>query len=86
MASERSRPRAPPFIDPPGYTRHRPEATPHIFAIDDRACMNMLRALNSTTRYPPSMTAWEFRGERFLLIPAQEALAPRVLLKITRTQ
>jgi hypothetical protein len=27
MASERSRPRAPPFIDPPGYARHRPEAT-----------------------------------------------------------
>jgi hypothetical protein len=26
MASERARPRAPPFIDPPGYTRHRPEA------------------------------------------------------------
>jgi hypothetical protein len=27
MASERARPRAPPFIDPPGYARHRPEAT-----------------------------------------------------------
>ena len=27
MASERTRPRAPPFIEPPGYTRHRPEAT-----------------------------------------------------------
>jgi hypothetical protein len=27
MASERSRPRAPPFIDPRGYARHRPEAT-----------------------------------------------------------
>ncbi len=28
MASERAvRPRAPPFIDPPGYVRHRPEAT-----------------------------------------------------------
>jgi hypothetical protein len=27
MASERGRPRAPPFIDPPGYVRHRPEAT-----------------------------------------------------------
>jgi hypothetical protein len=26
MASERTRPRAPPFIDPPGYARHRPEA------------------------------------------------------------
>jgi hypothetical protein len=22
------RPRAPPFIDPPGYARHRPEETP----------------------------------------------------------
>ena len=28
MASERARPRAPPFIDPPGYARHRPEETP----------------------------------------------------------
>ena len=27
MAAERARPRAPPFIDPPGYFRHRPEAT-----------------------------------------------------------
>ncbi len=27
MASERARPRAPTFIDPPGYSRHRPEAT-----------------------------------------------------------
>jgi hypothetical protein len=27
MASERARRRAPPFIDPPGYARHRPEAT-----------------------------------------------------------
>lgn len=27
MASERVRPRAPPFVDPPGYVRHRPEAT-----------------------------------------------------------
>ena len=27
MASERARPRAPPFIDPPDYARHRPEAT-----------------------------------------------------------
>lgn len=27
MASKRVRPRAPPFIDPPGYARHRPEAT-----------------------------------------------------------
>jgi ribosomal protein S27E len=27
MASERGRPRAPPFIDPPGYVRHRPETT-----------------------------------------------------------
>jgi ribosomal protein S27E len=27
MASERVRARAPPFIDPPGYARHRPEAT-----------------------------------------------------------
>lgn len=27
MASERARPRAPPFIDPLGYARHRPEAT-----------------------------------------------------------
>lgn len=27
MASERARPRAPPFIDPPGYACHRPEAT-----------------------------------------------------------
>ena len=27
MARSRARPRAPPFIDPPGYARHRPEAT-----------------------------------------------------------
>ena len=27
MASERGRPRAPPFGDPPGYVRHRPEWT-----------------------------------------------------------
>jgi hypothetical protein len=27
MARERVRPRAPPFVDPPGYARHRPEAT-----------------------------------------------------------
>jgi uncharacterized protein (DUF885 family) len=27
MASERARPRAPAFIDPPGCARHRPEAT-----------------------------------------------------------
>jgi hypothetical protein len=27
MASERARRRAPPFIDPPGYARHRLEAT-----------------------------------------------------------
>jgi ribosomal protein S27E len=27
MATERARPHAPPFIDPPGYARHRPEAT-----------------------------------------------------------
>ena len=27
VAARMRRPRAPPFIDPPGYTRHRPEAT-----------------------------------------------------------
>ncbi len=28
VAIRARRPRAPPFIDPPGYARHRPEATP----------------------------------------------------------
>lgn len=27
VAARLRRPRAPPFIDPPGYGRHRPEAT-----------------------------------------------------------
>jgi hypothetical protein len=27
MANERVHPRAPPFVDPPGYARHRLEAT-----------------------------------------------------------
>jgi len=27
VAARVRRPRAPPFIDPPGYGRHRPEAT-----------------------------------------------------------
>jgi hypothetical protein len=27
VAASVRRPRAPPFVDPPGYARHRPEAT-----------------------------------------------------------
>jgi len=27
VAAHARRPRAPPFVDPPGYGRHRPEAT-----------------------------------------------------------
>ncbi len=27
VAARARRPRAPPFVDPPGYGRHRPEAT-----------------------------------------------------------
>lgn len=54
------------------------------FEMNDPACMSVLRSLSSTTRYPPSMAGWEFCGERFLMISAQQPLTPRVLLKIQR--
>jgi len=42
MARERAaRPRAPPFIDPPGYTRHRPEAT-LLYQLVERYCPDLV--------------------------------------------
>ena len=64
MASERARPRAPPFIDPPGYARHRPEAT-LLYVLVERQVSWSVRGARSAARgdHPLGRGAWaERRG------------------------
>jgi len=55
MASERTRPRAPPFIDPPGYVRHRPEAT-LLYELVERHYLELVAAREAAGR------GWWARG------------------------
>lgn len=59
MASERARPRAPPFIDPPGYARHRPEAT-LLYQIIERYYPELVAARESAGRPLPKHVQDEF--------------------------
>jgi hypothetical protein len=61
MASERARPRAPPFIDPPGYARHRPEAT-LLYQIIERHYPEFVIARESAGRPLPKYVQEEFEA------------------------
>jgi len=61
MARERTRPRAPPFIDPPGYARHRPEATP-LYARVERHYPELVAAGEAAGRPLPQYV----RGSAYL--------------------
>jgi hypothetical protein len=59
MASERPRPRAPPFIDPPGYVRHRPEAT-LLYQLVERHYPELVATRDSAGRPLPKHVQDEF--------------------------
>jgi len=59
MASERVRPRAPPFVDPPGYVRHRPEAT-LLYQLVERYYPEFVTAREATGRPLPRYVQEEF--------------------------
>jgi len=61
MASERTRPRAPPFIDPPGYARHRPEAT-LLYQIIERHYPEFAAAREADGRPLPKYVREEFEA------------------------
>lgn len=61
MASERTRPRAPPFIDPPGYARHRPEAT-LLYQIVERHYPELVAARETAGRPLPQYVQEEFEA------------------------
>jgi ribosomal protein S27E len=61
MASERARPRAPPFIDPPGYARHRPEAT-LLYQLVERHYPEFVAAREAAGRPPPKYVQEEFEA------------------------
>src|SRR5687768_11159503 len=59
MASERARPRAPPFIDPPGYARHRPEAT-LLYQLVERHYPELVAVREAAGRLLPKYVQEEF--------------------------
>ena len=61
MAAERARPRAPPFIDPPGYFRHRPEAT-LLYALVERHFPELVAAREAAGRPLPKYVQEEFEA------------------------
>ncbi len=61
MASERARPRAPPFIDPPGYVRHRPEAT-LLYELVERHYPELAAAREAAARPLPKYVHEEFEA------------------------
>jgi ribosomal protein S27E len=61
MASERARPRAPPFIDPPGYARHRPEAT-LLYALVERYYPEFVAMREAASRPLPRYVQEEFEA------------------------
>jgi hypothetical protein len=61
MASERARPRAPPFIDPPGYARHRPEAT-LLYQVIERHYPELVAAREAAGRPLPKYVQEEFEA------------------------
>jgi ribosomal protein S27E len=61
MASERARPRAPPFIDPPGYARHRPEAT-LLYALVERYYSEFVAVREAAGRPLPKYVQEEFEA------------------------
>jgi ribosomal protein S27E len=61
MASKRARPRAPPFIDPPGYARHRPEAT-LLYQLVERHYPELVAAREAAGRPLPNYVQEEFEA------------------------
>ena len=61
MASERARPHAPPFIDPPGYARHRPEAT-LLYQLVERHYPEFVAAREAASRPLPKYVQEEFEA------------------------
>lgn len=61
MAGERARPRAPPFIDPPGYFRHRPEAT-LLYTLVERHYPELVAAREAAGRPLPKHVEEEFEA------------------------
>ena len=62
MASLRtSRPRAPPFIDPPGYAEHRPEAT-LLYQLVERHQPELVAARDAAGRSLPQYVREEFEA------------------------
>jgi hypothetical protein len=59
MASERARPRAPPFVDPPGHARHGPEAT-LLYRIVERHYPEFTAARETAGRPLPKYVQEEF--------------------------
>ena len=61
MESERARPRAPPFNDPPGYARHRPEAT-LLYQLVERHYPGLVAAREAAGRPLPKYVQEEFEA------------------------
>jgi hypothetical protein len=62
MASERAaRPRAPPFIDPLGYARHRPEET-LLYKLVERHYPELIAAREAAGRSLPKYVQEEFEA------------------------
>jgi ribosomal protein S27E len=61
MASEQARARAPPFIDPPGYARHRPEAT-LLYRIVERHYPELVAVRAAAGRPLPNYVQEEFEA------------------------
>ena len=59
MANERVRPLTPPFVDPPGYARHRPEAT-LLYQLVERYYPEFVTAREATGRPLPTYVQEEF--------------------------
>jgi hypothetical protein len=82
MASERARRRAPPFIDPPGYARHRPEAT-LLYQLVERHYPEFVAAREAAGRPLPKYVQEEFEAylkcgrleHGFLRVPERDQLS-----------
>ena len=59
MASDRARRRAPPFVDPPGYARHRPEAT-LLYELVERHYPQLVTAREAAGRPLPKYVQGDF--------------------------
>jgi hypothetical protein len=83
MASERVRPRAPPFVDPPGYARHRPEAT-LLYQLVERYYSEFATAREATGRPLPKYVQEEF--EAYQMRPSRARLLARALRGLPRRE